>query len=277
MTRGTRPSARSSATRSRNTVMPLVQPMRSATTVAGMSGVSANNRRMAGSNASTAEPRSSRTYFGASSERNAVRTVLRATPSRRAMAFAPIASALCNLLISAHSSTLIKFPLPVGRCRPGQARAQTTESGGPSGEGVSFRPLIGGHYWAGVDSETHRDSTQDRESTHDRCRGAKAEQAHSPNPQNKFQRGDAQPKRDVSQAARELAHKVLWRPKRPGERYLVTALPYPTACRVPVAMRAPRAGAVPARRGTSPSWSVHNRLVSHKAPSGVELVVAQTF
>ena len=63
--------------------------------------------------------------------------VLRATPSRRAMAFTPVASALCSLLIAAHSSTLIKFPLPVGCCRLGQARVQTAESGGPR-EGGQF-------------------------------------------------------------------------------------------------------------------------------------------
>ena len=48
---------RSSATRSRKTVRPPVQPMRSAITVAGMRGNSAKSRRMAGSCASTPEPR----------------------------------------------------------------------------------------------------------------------------------------------------------------------------------------------------------------------------
>ena len=35
---------------------------------------------------------------------------------------------------------------------PSQAQVQTTESGGPSGEGVSFRPVIRGQYWASGDS-----------------------------------------------------------------------------------------------------------------------------
>jgi len=81
--------------------MPRVQPIRSATTVAGMSGVAANNRLIAGSKLSTAEPRPSRSYLGASSARSADRTVLRATPNLRAIALMPIPSALCSLLISA--------------------------------------------------------------------------------------------------------------------------------------------------------------------------------
>jgi hypothetical protein len=54
---------------------------------------------------------------------NAARSVLRATPSIRTMAFTPIPSARCNLLISAHSSTLITVPLPVGHI--GQTRLKS--------------------------------------------------------------------------------------------------------------------------------------------------------
>jgi len=47
---------RSSATRARSTDADCSQPTRSAITVAGMSGNSASNRRICGSNPSTAEP-----------------------------------------------------------------------------------------------------------------------------------------------------------------------------------------------------------------------------
>ena len=112
--------------------------------------------------------RPSRSYFGASSERSAARTVLRATPSRRAIAFTPIPSARCSRLISAHSSTSITFLLPLGRCRPSKDRVQTTESGGPSGRGVSFRPVIRGQYSGGGDSD--RPSSQQEGLTDERTR-----------------------------------------------------------------------------------------------------------
>jgi hypothetical protein len=89
--------------------------MRSAITVAGMSGVTDNNRRICGSKASTAEPRPGRAYCGGSAERNAERTVLRARPNRRAIARTAILSAKNNLRISAHSSNSITSFLP---CRP---------------------------------------------------------------------------------------------------------------------------------------------------------------
>ncbi len=65
------------------TVNDLVHPIRSAITVAGIVGYSRNNARICGSNASTTEPFAGREYFGAVSEANAARTVLRATPNRR--------------------------------------------------------------------------------------------------------------------------------------------------------------------------------------------------
>ena len=136
---GSRYAGRSSATRSRSTVIPLVQPIRSATTVAAISGVTANNRRIAGSNPSTADPGPSRTYFGATSARNAARTVFRATPRCRAIALTAIPSRpvqppdLCPLLHVDH------FPSPVpaidGRA---QAQVRTTPSGGPDREGSIF-------------------------------------------------------------------------------------------------------------------------------------------
>ncbi|MGH9095220.1 MAG: MobF family relaxase, partial [Acidimicrobiales bacterium] len=61
--------------------------------------------------------------------------MLRARPSRRAIAFTPIPSARCSLLISAHSSTLITFLLPLGHSRPRKGRVPTTERGGSSGRG----------------------------------------------------------------------------------------------------------------------------------------------
>src|SRR5712692_8667594 len=133
-------------------VMPRVQPIRSAITVAGMSGVTANNRRIAGSKASTAEPGPSRSYFGASSLRNAARTVLRATPSFRTMAFTPMASARCSRLISAHSSTLITVPLPVGHVGRARLKSKPLTAVDPRDRGVSIRPVIRGQYSSGGDS-----------------------------------------------------------------------------------------------------------------------------
>ena len=87
--------------------MPRVQPIRSAITVAGMSGVLANSRRISASTASTADPAGARSYAGGCDQRTAARTVLRATPSCRAMVLTPSFSAKCSRLISAHCSTSI--------------------------------------------------------------------------------------------------------------------------------------------------------------------------
>ena len=72
-----------------------------------MSGNSANNRRIAASNPSTLDPARSRSYFGGACDANAARTVLRANPNRRPIAFTPMCSDMCNRRISAQCSTLI--------------------------------------------------------------------------------------------------------------------------------------------------------------------------
>jgi hypothetical protein len=69
-----------------STVNDLVQPIRSAITVAGIVGHSANNDRIRPSTASTAEPRTARWYFGGRSDANALATVFRETFNRRAIA-----------------------------------------------------------------------------------------------------------------------------------------------------------------------------------------------
>jgi hypothetical protein len=81
--------------------------IRSAITVAGISGNSVSNLRIAGSNPSTREPCGAREYLGGTSAANADRTVFLANPNRRAIAFTPICSDRCNRRISAQSSTLI--------------------------------------------------------------------------------------------------------------------------------------------------------------------------
>jgi hypothetical protein len=100
-------NGRSDAIRARNTDDECSHPIRSAITVAGMSGNSVSNTRIAGSNPSTLEPDGARSYFGGSSQANAALTVFLAIPSRRAIAFTGISSDRCNLRISAQSSTLI--------------------------------------------------------------------------------------------------------------------------------------------------------------------------
>jgi len=63
--------------------------------------------RIAGSNSSTRDPAGTRTYRGGTSAANAARTVLRANPNRRAMAFTAIPSDRCRHRISVHSSIMI--------------------------------------------------------------------------------------------------------------------------------------------------------------------------
>jgi hypothetical protein len=88
-------------------VLTWTHPIRSAITVAGMSGNSVNNRRIAGSNSLTLDPARSRSYFGGASDANAARTVFRASPNRRAIVFTPSCSDRCSRRISAQCSTLI--------------------------------------------------------------------------------------------------------------------------------------------------------------------------
>src|SRR5665647_271606 len=100
-------NGRSNATRARNTDEECSHPIRSAITDAGISGKPVNNRRIAGSNSSTREPRGAREYFGGASAANAERTVFLANPNRRAIALTPTCSDRFNRRISAQSSTLI--------------------------------------------------------------------------------------------------------------------------------------------------------------------------
>jgi hypothetical protein len=59
------------------TVIDRSQPIRSAITVAGISGNSLSSARIAGSTPSTIEPFAARAYLGGCTERTALRTVLR--------------------------------------------------------------------------------------------------------------------------------------------------------------------------------------------------------
>ena len=126
-------NGRSSATRSRSTRIEFVQPIRSAITVAGIVGNSRNNANTSGSTASTIDPAAARSYWGGPSARNAARTVLRANPSRRAIALMPIPSARCSRRISAQSSTLIT--LPASWLASSQGSRSITSSGGPAQRG----------------------------------------------------------------------------------------------------------------------------------------------
>ena len=90
-----------------STVKDRSQPIRSAITVAGMSGQAASNSRIRGSAASATDPFAGRTYFGGPSAASARRTVFRPIPSFRAIARTGMPSARCNRRISAQSSTLI--------------------------------------------------------------------------------------------------------------------------------------------------------------------------
>lgn len=109
-----------------------VHPIRSAITVAGMSGVARSSSRIAGSTASTIEPLGARTYFGGTSRANARRTAFLETPSRRAIALIAIPSTRCSLRISAQSSTVITL-LSVA-------------------EGVRFQPTLRGQFPGVADS-----------------------------------------------------------------------------------------------------------------------------
>jgi hypothetical protein len=83
-------------------------------------------------------------------ERNASRTVLRASFKRRAIALTPNPSAQCSRRISAQSSTSITPFLPSSE--PSQGSSSNTPSGGPDQKRVSFRPVIGGQFSAGGDT-----------------------------------------------------------------------------------------------------------------------------
>jgi hypothetical protein len=80
-----------------------VQPTRSANTIAGMSGVSPNSARTAGSNAVNDVGPGLRTYRGGESEFTALITVVREIPKRSAIRAFGIPSA-ASLRISAQSS-----------------------------------------------------------------------------------------------------------------------------------------------------------------------------
>src|ERR1700742_4472080 len=102
---GGRYAGRSSRTLVLNTVIPRVQPTRSAITEAGIVGTAVSWARIASSNASTADPAGLRSYFGGPSEANAARTVFREMPNVLAINLIGNPSARCSLRISAQSST----------------------------------------------------------------------------------------------------------------------------------------------------------------------------
>src|SRR3954467_306213 len=102
---GGRYAGRSSATRPDKVRIDLVQPTRSAITVAGIVGTAINNSRIRGSTASTIDPAGARAYRGGPSDANAARTVFFETPNTLAITLIGIRSARCNRRISAQSST----------------------------------------------------------------------------------------------------------------------------------------------------------------------------
>ncbi|GAB3331796.1 hypothetical protein GCM10027452_05070 [Micromonospora halotolerans] len=101
-------------TRSLSTVNDRVHPIRSAITVAGISGHCCNNARICGSTASTIDGFAGREYRGGPSGANARRTVFRPTPNLRASALIGIPSDRCRRGISAQSSTLNTLPILEG-------------------------------------------------------------------------------------------------------------------------------------------------------------------
>ena len=103
---GGRYTGRSSATRAWSTrIGSGSRPIRSAITVAGIRGYPCNSSRIRGSTSSTIEPFSGRSYFGGSSEANAVLTVFFDIPNIWATALIGKPSARCSRRISAQSST----------------------------------------------------------------------------------------------------------------------------------------------------------------------------
>ena len=102
-------SGRSSFTFSLNHRIEPVQPTRSASTVAGMSGVSSNSARTRGSNTTNDVGPEDRSYLGGPAEFTALITVVREIPSRSAIrAFGTPSAA--SLLINAQSSKVITLP-----------------------------------------------------------------------------------------------------------------------------------------------------------------------
>jgi hypothetical protein len=96
-------SGRSRFTFSLNHRIDPVHPTRSASTVAGMSGTSANRARTCGSNSVNDVGPGDRSYLGGESDFSALMTVVHEIPSRAAMrAFGTTPAA--SLLISAQSS-----------------------------------------------------------------------------------------------------------------------------------------------------------------------------
>lgn len=99
-------SGRSRATFSRNQDTEPVQPTRSASTDAGMSGNSDNNSRTLGSNTANDVSAGLRAYFGGAWEATALTTVVREIPNLAAIrAFGTPSAA--SLLINAQSSKVI--------------------------------------------------------------------------------------------------------------------------------------------------------------------------
>ena len=123
------------------------QPTRSAITVAGIRGTDFSSSRIRGSNESANPADALRSYFGASSLRNAALTVFRETPMTRAISEIDTRSARCSLRISAQSSTSnTRFLL-----RSTEHRV--------SGKLVNFRLPRGGHFSLAVDSRGHSATT----------------------------------------------------------------------------------------------------------------------
>jgi hypothetical protein len=98
---------RKPATFNRNTDADRVHPIRSAITVEGIVGNSANSARISPSNTSTALPRGAREYFGGDSDASVISAVRLAIPSLVAIALVLVPSLLRRRRFSAQLSTVI--------------------------------------------------------------------------------------------------------------------------------------------------------------------------
>ena len=134
-------AGRSSATRPLSVRIEYGHPIRSAITVAGMSGTARSSSRIRDSNPSATDPAGARSYRGGPADRTAARTVFRETFIIRAICLTGSPSARCNRRISAQSSTEITCFLP------GPARARLP------GRRVKIRMPRRGQYSPAVDTD----------------------------------------------------------------------------------------------------------------------------
>jgi hypothetical protein len=136
---GGRYTGRSSRTRSLSTVSDLVQPIRSAITVAGIVGHAWSSSRILGSATSTIDPCGARSYRGGPSAAKARLTVFLEHPITLAICLIGIRSARCSRRISAQSSTL-------------NTLASSRLDSSQDLRGVNFQASSGGQFPRAVDN-----------------------------------------------------------------------------------------------------------------------------